>query len=290
MKQDQLFRDLGPGIGYRWRYTDDLLQGSDSIDWVEALTENYFRIAGERELGAIEKLERIRARYPVVLHGVSLSLGSTDPLEAAYLKQWKELIERIQPEWVSDHLCWTGVDGKNLHDLLPLPYTTHALDHVVDRISRVQDFLGRRILVENVSSYVEFKSNEMPEWEFVRAVAEKADCGILLDINNVYVSSVNHGFSAKDYLRAIPIERVGQIHLAGYTEKDGYLVDTHSKPVAEPVWELYRWFTSQCTGISTMIEWDSEFPEWKTLCHEVEKIRDIKSGDSQPLRERAAWI
>jgi uncharacterized protein len=224
-------------------------------------------------------LEKVRARLPVVLHGVSLSIGSADSLDRGYLARLRELIHRIEPAWVSDHLCWTGVDGENLHDLMPLPYTHEALTHVVDRISAVQDTLGRRILIENVSSYVEFAHSEMQEWEFVREVLERADCGLLLDVNNIYVSSVNHGFDPVKYLRAIPANRVAQIHLAGHTRKDGYLIDTHDHPVCPEVWDLYRLAVREFGLVSAMIERDAEIPDWDTLDAEVRMIGRIRDEE-----------
>lgn len=271
------FQDLGVGVGLRPDHYDVFLQGKpDSVSWVEVISENYMDWRSRSSGRPVQTLERIRRDCPVVLHGVSLNLGSADPLDPAYLKSWKKLIERIQPAWVSDHLCWTGIDGENLHDLLPLPYTIETLQVVTDKIKQVQDFLGRRILVENPSSYVQFRQSEMSEWEFLHEMAERADCGILLDVNNVYVSSVNHGFDPMHYLRAIPSHRVGQIHLAGHIRHGNFLIDTHDQPVREEVWSLYQWTAENLGKISAMVERDDNIPEWAELEAEVSRISRIR--------------
>jgi uncharacterized protein (UPF0276 family) len=207
------------------------------------------------------------------MHGVSMSIGSTAPLNRDYLAQVKALATRIEPRWISDHLCWTGVAGKNMHDLLPLPYTDEALAHVVGRVRAVQDILGRRILLENVSSYVTFRDSRLSEWEFLRAVAEEADCLILLDVNNIYVSSINHEFDPLDYLNAIPVERVQQIHLAGHENHGDYLIDTHDHPVPDPVWELYAAAVRRFGNVSAMIERDANIPPLEELCRELDAAR-----------------
>ncbi len=270
------FSNLGYGCGLRPAHTSHLIsQKPTSIDWLEALAENYLDWSDGRQVSALENLENLRNHYPIALHGVSLSLGSTDPLDREHLKRLAKLIHRIEPAWFSDHLCWTGVDGKNLHDLFPLPYTEEAIRHVVENICRTQDFLGQRILIENVSSYVTFASSQMPEWEFLCEIARRSDCGLLLDINNVYVSSRNHGFNPKDYLDAIPIDRIGQIHLAGHRDKGDHLIDTHDAPVCEAVWELYRDFTAAKGPFTTMIEWDDAIPPWERMEEEVRRARTI---------------
>jgi uncharacterized protein (UPF0276 family) len=218
---------------------------------------------------------RIRERYPVVMHGVSMSIGSAQALDRVYLHEVKELASRLEPAWISDHLCWTGVAGKNLHDLLPLPYTDEALQHVVARVRTVQDILGRRILLENVSSYVSFRDSRMTEWDFLRTVAEEADCLILLDVNNIYVSSVNHEFDAHDYLAAIPVERVQQIHLAGHQNHGDYLIDTHDHPVPDPVWALYAHAVRRFGAVSTMIERDANIPPLADLQRELGAARRV---------------
>ena len=239
MSTKNIFKNLGFGLGLRPTHYAEVLKNQHGLDWFEVISENFMGLEGAGAGRPLRVLEKVRRNHPVALHGVSLSIGSADPLNRSYLKKLKALIAHIEPEIVSDHLCWTGVDGTNLHDLLPLPYTAAALDHVVARITQVQDFIGRRLLIENVSSYVEFAHSEMTEWEFLALVAKRADCGILLDVNNIHVSSVNHGFNAHEFLRAMPAERVGQIHLAGYSDNGTHLVDTHDQPVSEEVWKLY---------------------------------------------------
>jgi len=218
---------------------------------------------------------RIRERYPLVLHGVSMSIGSTQPLDRNYLAQLKALAARVEPQWISDHLCWTGVAGRNMHDLLPLPYTEEALANVVERVRTVQDVLGRRILLENVSSYVTYRESEVTEWEFLREIVERADCLLLLDVNNIYVSSVNHEFDPLDYLQAIPVERVQQIHLAGHENHGDYLIDTHDHPVPDPVWELYDAAVRRFGSVSTMIERDANIPPLEELCSELDAARRL---------------
>jgi len=264
---------LGHGVGLRTKHFPHVLDGSARPDWFEAVSEN-FMIDGGRPLAV---LERARASGPVVLHGVSLSLGSTDPLGEAYLRALRALVDRVAPAWVSDHLCWGSVGGRYAHDLLPLPYTEEALRHVVERVSMVQDRLGRQILIENVSSYLTFAHSEMPEWEFLAAVAEQADCGIVLDVNNVYVSAVNHGFDRERYVLAMPVDRIGQIHLAGHTHKGTHLLDTHEGHVAPAVWDLYRLVVERCGRVSTLIEWDADIPAWPVLCAEAERTRAVEA-------------
>jgi hypothetical protein len=220
-------------------------------------------------------LDRVREHYPMVMHGVSMSIGSIDPLNRDYLTQLKALAERIEPAWISDHLCWTGAHGRNMHDLLPLPYTEEAIAHVAERVSRVQDFLGRRLLLENVSSYVSFSDSQLTEWEFLNEIAERADCLILLDVNNIYVSSFNHGFDSRDYLEGIPVERVYQFHLAGHTNHGDYIIDTHDHPVVDPVWELYADAVRRFGFVSTMIERDDNIPPLGELLEELDQARSI---------------
>jgi uncharacterized protein (UPF0276 family) len=262
---------LGFGLGLRKEHYEAILQGQPTVDWFEILTENYLVEGGK----PLRYLERIRADYPMVMHGVSLSIGGTDPLDVDYLKQIKVLAERIEPVWLSDHLCWTGVDGLNLHDLLPLPYTEEALDHVVRRIGQVQEFLGRRILLENVSSYVSYADSEMSEGEFLAAAAEAADCLILLDLNNIYVSARNHGFDPDDYLRHIPAERVWQFHLAGHFDRGDLLIDTHDRAVIDEVWALYEAAAVRFGTVSTMIERDDDIPPLEALVEELNRVRRI---------------
>jgi uncharacterized protein (UPF0276 family) len=262
---------LGFGLGLRVDHYEEILAGRPAIDWFEVLTENYLVPGGK----PLDYLLRFRERYPLAMHGVSLSIGSSAPLDRDYLRQVKALAARVEPAWISDHLCWTGVAGKNTHDLLPLPYTEEALKHVVERVRTVQDFLGRRILLENVSSYVAFRDSHLTEWQFLSEVATRADCLILLDVNNIYVSSVNHEFAPLDYLHAIPAERVQQIHLAGHQNHGDYLIDTHDHPVPDPVWELYAAALRHCGAVSTMIERDDRIPPLAELCAELSQARAL---------------
>jgi uncharacterized protein (UPF0276 family) len=232
----------------------------------------------------LDYLTRIRERYPMVLHGVSLSIGSTQPLDRNYLAQLKALAARIEPHWISDHLCWTGIAGRNMHDLLPLPYTEEALSNVIERVRTVQDVLGRRILLENVSSYVTYRDSQVTEWEFLREIVQRADCLLLLDVNNIYVSSVNHEFNPLDYLNAIPVDRVQQIHLAGHENHGDYLIDTHDHPVPDPVWELYDAAVRRFGSVSTMIERDANIPPLEELCCELDAARQL----AERVRARAA--
>jgi uncharacterized protein (UPF0276 family) len=275
---------LGHGIGLRTKHFPRVLDGTARVDWFEAISEN-FMIPGGRPLAV---LARARADAPLVLHGVSLSLGSMDPLNDAYLRELGALMRRFEPAWISDHLCWGSIGGHYAHDLLPLPFTEEALGHIVARVCAVQDRLGRQILVENVSSYLTFTHSVMPEWEFLSAVAEGADCGILLDVNNVYVSAANHGFRAAEYVTALPPERIGQIHLAGHTDKGTHLLDTHEGHVTEAVWDLYRLAVRRCGPVSTLVEWDEGVPEFEVLRAEAERARAIESEVLHGLRARSA--
>jgi uncharacterized protein (UPF0276 family) len=262
---------LGFGLGLRTAHYDEILSSEPQIDWFELLSENYM-VAGGKPL---HYLDRICERYPVVMHGVSLSIGSTDALDIEYLRQLKALADRVQPRWISDHLCWTGVSGKNTHDLLPMPYTEEALQHVVERVSNVQDFLGRRILLENVSSYVSFKDPQLTEWQFIAEIARRADCLLLLDVNNIYVSAYNHGFDAQAYLAGIPAERVQQIHLAGHSNCGEYIIDTHDADVIDPVWSLYAQAIARLGPVSTMIERDDNIPPLADLVKELDQARQV---------------
>jgi hypothetical protein len=266
-----LLPPLGFGLGLRVDHYEAILADHPPVDWFEVLTENYLVPGGK----PLDYLMRIRERYPVVMHGVSLSIGSTHPLDRSYLAQVKALATRVQPQWISDHLCWTGIAGRNLHDLMPLPYTEEALKNVVDRVRAVQDILDRRILLENVSSYVTYRDSQVTEWEFLREIAERADCHILLDVNNIYVSSVNHEFDPLDYLNSIPVYRVQQIHLAGHENHGDYLIDTHDHPVPDPVWELYGAAVRRFGGVSTMIERDANIPPLEELCAELDSARQL---------------
>lgn len=263
--------ELGFGLGLRRQHYESILAEHPKVDWFEILSENYL-VAGGKPLFY---LDRIRASYPLTMHGVSLSIGSTDPLDFDYLKQLKQLAARVEPAWISDHLCWTGVGGLNMHDLLPLPYTEEALRHVVERVRRVQDFLGCRLVLENVSSYLSFAASAMPEWEFVGAVAEQADCRLLLDVNNIYVSAFNHEFDPLDYLHHIPVDRVQQIHLAGHDNQGSYIIDSHDHPVIDEVWALYAAAVRRFGAVPTMIERDDNIPPLDELLVELGHARRV---------------
>jgi uncharacterized protein (UPF0276 family) len=268
---------LGFGVGLRTEHYADVLGGRPPVDWFEAITENYMDTGGR----PLHVLESVRRDRPVALHGVGLSIGSVDPLSERYLERLSRLVERIDPALVTDHLCWTGVGGQPLFDLLPLPYTEESLAHVVERVERVQERLGRRILLENASTYVTFAASAIPEHEFLAEVAQRADCGILLDVNNVHVSATNHGFDPAAYVDFMPAERVGQIHLAGFTDLGAYLFDTHSAPVSEAVWGLYARVIARLGPVSTLVEWDADIPPWARLCEEVARAREVSTSATQ---------
>ena len=265
------FPALGYGVGLRPPHYGHVLGTRPAVDWFEVISEN-FMVAGGRPL---DVLQQVRADYPIVLHGVSLSIGSVDPVRTDYLARLRALAERIEPAWISDHVCWTGVGGHNLHDLLPLPYTEEALAHVVERVRRVQDALGRRIALENVSSYLSFCDSALSEWEFLAALAERADCAILLDVNNVFVSAFNHGFDARRYLDGVPVERVVQFHLAGHSDHGAYLLDTHDHPVRDEVWQLYATAVRRFGAVSTLVEWDDEIPAFERLHAEARRAAAV---------------
>lgn len=271
---------LGLGVGLRpVHYKDFFEEKNPVVDWVEVISENYMTWKSFYPKRPLEVLEQVREHVPVLLHGVSLSIGSVDPVDKDYLKKLKELARIIEPAVISDHLCWTGVRGENLHDLLPLPYTREAVELVAAKIHQVQDFLGRPLLLENISSYVSFSHSEMSEWEFLNEVTARSGCGLLLDVNNIYVNAINHGFDALKFLNALPVSAVGQIHLAGHSRKGSYLVDTHDEPVCDEVWELYRKALARFGKVSTMIEWDAQIPAWSRLMQEVTKIKSIQGEE-----------
>ena len=258
---------LGFGLGLRTDHYQTIVDENPSVDWFEVLSENYM-VGGGKPLYFLDK---VRENYPLVMHGVSLSIGSTDPLDYAYLKELKALNDRIEPAWVSDHLCWTGVGGHNMHDLLPLPYTEEAINHVVERIQRVQDYLGRQLMLENLSSYITYQQSEMTEWEFISEIIERADSLMLLDVNNIYVSSINHSFDCLDYIKGVPKDRVWQIHIAGHTtnESGKIMVDTHDMPVKDAVWDVYQQTIEVIGPVSTMIERDDNIPPLPELLEEL---------------------
>lgn len=261
----------GFGIGLRSIHYEEIVASAPNIDWLEIISEDYLVAAGVTSV----YLDRIRERYPLVMHGVSLSLGSVDPLNWDYLKQLNQLIHHVNPMWVSDHCCWTGVNHLNMHDLLPLPYTGEVIKHVSQRIKQVQDFLERPLVIENVSSYITYKASELSEWEFLNALLEESDCLLLLDINNVYVSAFNHGFDPIDYLNALPAHRIQQFHLAGHKHCQTHIIDTHDRPVSHDVWELYRYALKRFGNIPTLIERDTDIPSLQELVIELNHAREI---------------
>ena len=262
---------LGAGIGLRTRHFDEILAGGATASWFEAISENFFAEGGR----PLRVLDRVRRDFPVVLHGVSLSIGSTDPLDDLYLDRLAALASRAEPAWVSDHLCWTGTGGHNLHDLLPLPWTEEALDHVVERVGRVQDRLGRRIALENVSTYLRFAHSTMSEEVFLSEVARRADCLVLLDVNNAWVNAANHGLDPRRVVEALPPDRVLQIHLAGHSDHGTHLLDSHDQPVAEEVWGLYRHAIARLGPVSTLVEWDGDVPPLARVEAEAARAREI---------------
>ena len=280
--------DLGIGVGLRIPHYATIF-GADGkppedlphVDWFEIISEN-FMVQGGLPL---QNLERALERWQLVQHGVSLSIGSTEPLDWDYLAKLKALLKKVKSPWVSDHLCWTGAHGVNLHDLLPLPYTEEAIKHVSARARAVQDYLGVRLLLENASSYLTYTTSEMSEWAFLSAIAEEADIGLLFDVNNVYVSSYNHGFDPLAYVDGVPHHRIVQIHLAGHKNYGKYIIDTHSAHVIDPVWDLYRRTIERTGPVSTMIEWDDDIPPFATLVAEADKARAIRD---EVCRARAA--
>ena len=262
---------LGFGLGLRPVHYTAILESTPPIDWFEVITENYL-VGGGRPL---HFLDSIRDRYRVVMHGVSMSIGSTAPLDEAYLDRVVALAARCEPEWISDHLCWTGVGGQNLHDLMPLPYTEEAVAHVAARIQRVQEHLRRPLVLENVSSYVSYTSSAMSEWEFLAALVERTGCGLLLDVNNVYVSSRNHGFSAAEFIDGVPLAAVRQFHLAGHQDHGSHCIDTHDAPVREEVWDLYAHAIRRFGAVSTLLERDDKIPPLEELVAELGQARAV---------------
>lgn len=267
---------LGVGLGLRAVHYSHILERRPKVPWFEVISENYMGTSAGSGGRSIKILEDLRRDYRIVLHGVSLSIGSKDPLDKNYLKKLKNLANRIEPLWLSDHLCWTGVQGQNLHDLLPLPYTKETVKHLVGRIKQVQDFLGQKILLENVSSYVTYGHSEMTEWECLTEVSTRADCLLLLDVNNIHVSAVNHKFNSEDFIKGVPKKRVAQFHLAGYSDMGTHLIDTHDHPVSDPVWKLYEKAVARFGDVPTLIEWDDNIPPFERLWKEAKHAEKIQ--------------
>lgn len=280
--------DLGFGLGLRTVHFDHILSHWPEVDWFEIISENFMDSQGRPRF----ILDQIAERYPIVMHGVSLSIGSIDPLNFEYLRKLKSLAKDVGAHWISDHVCWTGVASRNSHDLLPIPLTEESLSHVVERIQTIQDLLERPFVFENPSTYAGFTGSTMTEWEFISRMAEEADCGLLLDVNNVYVSSVNQDFDPAEYLDAIPHERVVQIHLAGHTDCVTHIIDTHDRPVLDRVWDLYRQTIDLCGPVSTLLEWDASIPPFVELHAEVSKakslLRGVKPATSPTLKSVSA--
>ena len=267
--------NMGLGVGLRNKHFNYLLHNPVGVDWFEIISENFMDDFGF----AMHVLMHVRKQVPVVMHGVSLSVGSTDPLNYTYLQKLKTLAERVEPVWISDHLCWTGVAYTNTHDLLPMPMTEESLNHVAERVLRIQDYLKRPLILENPSTYLQFKASTMPEWEFLSALAKETGCGLLLDVNNVFVSAHNHSFDAVKYIDSLPHEHIVQMHLAGPTDCGALLVDTHDQPVPSKVWELFYQAYHLTGGVSTLLEWDSNIPEYPELLEELFKAKEVLKGN-----------
>lgn len=263
------FPNLGIGIGLRTVHFPHILEKWPRVDWFEIISENFMDTGGR----PLYVLDRIAERYPIVMHGVSLSIGSTDPLDRGYLRKLRALARRTRAVWVSDHLCWTGVAHRNSHDLLPVPFTERSLRHIVARVKQVQEILDRPLVLENPSSYAAFVASSMPEWEFIARLAAEADCGLLLDVNNVYVTAYNNGFDPERYIEAVPHERVVQYHLAGHTNLGTHIIDTHSDRVIDRVWDLYRLAHERSGGRATLLEWDDRIPSFEVVHEEALKAR-----------------
>lgn len=267
--------DLGFGIGLRTVHFPHILSKHPPVDWFEILSENFMDTAGR----PLWVLDQVAEQYPIVMHGVSLSVGSTDPVNFDYLRRLKALAVRTRARWISDHLCWTGVSGLNTHDLLPMPYTDESLAHVAERVRIIMDFLERPLFLENPSTYLEFTSSHWSEWDFLAELTERTGCGLLLDVNNVYVSAFNHGFDAMEYIERVPVGRVVQIHLAGHTHKGTHILDTHSDHVVEGVWKLYRRVYERLGGIATLLEWDEAIPSFDVVHAEALKARQYRESE-----------
>jgi uncharacterized protein (UPF0276 family) len=277
--------DLGVGVGFRRPHVAHVLRKRPPMDWFEIISENYFAEGGIQRAN----LDALASAYRVVPHGVSLSIGGADSLDADYLRRLAALVRRIDAPWCSDHLCWTGIAGVDVHDLLPLPFTATTLAHVVERVKRVQGELGVPLALENASTYMELRDSTISEHAFLAEVAERADCGILLDVNNVFVSAYNHGFDPCVYIDAIPADRVVQIHVAGHENRSAYLLDTHGDHVCPDVWDLYRRALRRCGSTSTLVEWDEQIPAWDVLAAEAARARDVRDEVLATQRREQPW-
>jgi uncharacterized protein (UPF0276 family) len=262
--------NLGFGVGLRTVHFSHVLQADPRVDWFEIISENFLDTEGR----PMWVLQQVAERFPVVLHGVGMSVGSTDPIDWDYIDRLGALAARVNAPWLGDHVCWTGVHGHNGHDLYPMPYTEESLAHLVGRVRAIQDRLGRPLVLENPSTYLEFAANEMAEAVFIRRLAEDADCALLLDVNNVYVTCRNHGLDARAYLDEMPLDRVVQVHLAGHTDRGTHCIDTHDDVVRDEVWALYERVQQQTGGVSTLLEWDDHIPEFSVLEAELDKARE----------------
>ena len=270
------FPNLGLGVGLRSKHFPYLMHEPDMlVDWFEIISENFLDNHG---YGKHVMLEIAKAK-PMVMHGVSMNIGSKDPLNMEYLKKLKALAQEVQPVWISDHLCWTGIAHRNSHDLLPLPLNEESLNHVIKRVHQVQDYLERPLILENPSTYMEFEMSTMTEWDYLTNLAEETNCGLLLDVNNVYVSSFNHGYDPEEYIKNLPHQNIVQIHLAGPTHAGDLMIDTHDQPVPKRVWELYKLVDELTGGVSTLLEWDANIPEYPELVEELNKAKKVLQGD-----------
>jgi uncharacterized protein (UPF0276 family) len=270
--------DLGIGVGLRTVHFGHILRRRPAVDWFEVLSENFMDTGGQ----PLWVLDQVAERYPIALHGVSMSIGGSDPLDREYLRKLKALATRTRAHWVSDHLCWTGVAGRNVHDLLPMPYNEEARRHTAARVRQVSEILERPLVLENPSSYVEFASSTMTEWDFLSRLAAEADCGLLLDVNNVFVSSFNHGFDPRVYVDNVPADRVVQYHVAGHTHKGTHILDTHSDHAVAEVWELFSRSCRRTGNVSTLYEWDEDIPDFEVLHAEALKARAHREETAQP--------
>ena len=262
---------IGFGLGLRTQHYNDFLDSPQPVDWLEVISDNYM-VDGGKPLAI---LDRIREDYPMVMHGVSLSIGAINGLDDDYLKRLKKLEQRVQPMWLSDHLCWTGAHGRKLHDLMPLPFTQEAIEVVARNVHQAQEKLKRPLVLENVSSYVEFTSSEMTEWQFLSEICQRTGCKLLLDINNIYVSAFNHDFSPMDFIHGVPVDSIVQFHLAGHQDNGNHLIDTHDHPVCNDVWSLYEQALKHIGDVPTMIERDDKIPPLAELLAELETARTI---------------